>query len=135
MYTNILVPVSFDEERDAKRAIDVARRLATTDARITLLHVIEQLPTYALTSAATGYLEEARRTVTQELEALASGIENCASVVVEGHAAREILEYTRDHGSDCIVVASHRPGMQDYFLGSTAAHVVRHAGCSVHVVR
>jgi len=36
---------------------------------------------------------------------------------------------------DLIIIASHRPGLQDYFLGSTAAKVVRHATCSVLVVR
>ncbi|WP_170501927.1 universal stress protein, partial [Ruegeria atlantica] len=38
-------------------------------------------------------------------------------------------------GIDCIVLASHKPGMKDFFLGSTAALVVRHARCSVHVLR
>ena len=38
-------------------------------------------------------------------------------------------------GVDLIIVASHRPGLQDYFLGSTAAKVVRHAKCSVLVIR
>jgi universal stress protein F len=33
------------------------------------------------------------------------------------------------------VIASHRPGIQDYFLGSTASRVVRHANCTVHVMR
>ena len=32
-------------------------------------------------------------------------------------------------------IASHQPGLQDYFLGSTAAKVVRHATCSVLVMR
>lgn len=56
-------------------------------------------------------------------------------VVIEGHAGHTIVDYAAKNGVDCIVVASHRPGFQDYFLGSTAARVVRHAPCSVHVVR
>ena len=43
MYMNILVPVSFDEERDAKQAIDVAKTLSGEGAHITLLHVVEQV--------------------------------------------------------------------------------------------
>lgn len=135
MYMNILVPVSFDEERDAAQAIDVARTLAGEGARITLLHVIEQVPSYATTMASLSYLEEARKAAQAQLERMAEGIPNAEAVVVEGHSGRAILDYAAEKWSDCIVIASHRPGLQDYFLGSTAAHVVRHAGCSVHVVR
>ena len=56
-------------------------------------------------------------------------------VVVDGHSARTILDYAEEHGVDCIVMASHRPDITDYFLGSTAARVVRHAACAVHVLR
>ena len=55
--------------------------------------------------------------------------------VVTGHAARTILDFAERIEADCIVIASHDPGIQDYFLGSTAARVVRHAHCAVHVVR
>ena len=37
--------------------------------------------------------------------------------------------------ADVIVIASHDPGLADYLLGSVAARVVRHAHCSVLVVR
>ena len=36
---------------------------------------------------------------------------------------------------DLIVVGSHRPVMSDYLLGSNAKTIVRHAQCSVLVVR
>lgn len=135
MYMNILVPVSFDAERDAQQAIDVARALAGTGARITLLHVIEQIPSYAVSYMAQDYFAEASGAVQAELERMAEGIENAKAVVIEGHSGRSILDWARENWADCIVIASHRPGMQDYFLGSTAAQVVRHAGCAVHVVR
>jgi nucleotide-binding universal stress UspA family protein len=38
-------------------------------------------------------------------------------------------------GADLIVVGSHRPVMSDYLLGSNAKTIVRHAQCSVLVVR
>ena len=135
MYMNILVPVSFDEERDARQAIDVALKLAGEGAHITLLHVVEQVPSYATTFASQSYLEEAKKAVQEQLDKLAEGIANAEGVVIEGHSGRSILDYAAEKWSDCIVIASHRPGLQDYFLGSTAAHVVRHAGCAVHVVR
>ena len=48
---------------------------------------------------------------------------------------KKILETAEDEGADLIIIASHQPGIQDYFLGSTAARVVRHAQCSVLVTR
>jgi len=135
MYMNIMVPVSFDEERDAPQAVQVARKLAGDGARITLMHVIEQVPAYALSSASPGYLDEAKKASEAKLRVMAEGIPNCTVAVLEGHAARALLDFAKQKWVDCIVIASHRPGVQDFFLGSTAAHVVRHAGCAVHVVR
>ena len=37
--------------------------------------------------------------------------------------------------ADLIVMASHRPELKDFLLGPNAARVVRHANCSVLVVR
>jgi len=47
----------------------------------------------------------------------------------------EILEMAKAKNVDLIVIASHKPGIADYLLGSVAAGVVRHAKCSVHVMR
>lgn len=135
MYSNILVPVSFDEGRDVGRAIGVARALSAEGATVTLLHVMEQIPSYAISYMPTEYLTEARKAVESELAELADGVPGGRGIVIDGHSGRTILDYAEDTGTDCIVIASHRPGMQDLLLGSTASHVVRHANCSVHVVR
>ena len=55
--------------------------------------------------------------------------------VRRGRAHSVILAYAVEAGADLIVVASHQPGVQDFLLGSTAARVVRHATCSVLVLR
>jgi nucleotide-binding universal stress UspA family protein len=47
--------------------------------------------------------------------------------------AREALE--AQWRADLIAVGSHRPVMSDYLLGSNAKTIVRHALCSVLVVR
>ena len=46
-----------------------------------------------------------------------------------------ILEESQAVNADLIVMASHRPAMKTYFLGSNAGYVVRYASCSVLVVR
>ncbi|GAB4300282.1 MAG: hypothetical protein Kow0058_15670 [Roseovarius sp.] len=135
MYKHVLVPVSFDEDRDAAGAARVGRLLAGEDGRITLLHVIEQIPYYAISYLPQEYLTEARAAIEAELGEMAAGLPRAQAAVVEGHSGRTILEWAETNDVDCIVIASHRPGMQDLLLGSTASQVVRHAACSVHVVR
>ena len=135
MYKNILVPVSFDEDRDAAGAVAVARLLAEDDGRITLIHVMEQIPAYAISYMPTEYLVESREAIEAEMAEMAATLPRAQGVVVTGHSGRTILDWAEENGVDCIVIASHRPGMQDLLLGSTAHQVVRHAKCAVHVVR
>lgn len=135
MYSHILVPVSFDQERDSEAALRVARLLADETGHISLLHVIEQVPGYAISYLPQGYVNEARKAIEAELADIAATLPNGSAHVVEGHSGRTILDWAERHSPDCIVIASHRPGMQDLLLGSTAAKVVRHANCAVHVIR
>ncbi len=135
MYKNILVPISFDEDCNADGAIAVAKALAEDDAKITLIHVMEHIPAYAITYMPGEYLTESRKAIVQDLDRRAAAVPNGEGVVIEGHSGRSIVDYAEKNKVDCVVIASHRPGMQDYFLGSTAAQVVRHAPCAVHVLR
>ena len=52
-----------------------------------------------------------------------------------GDPAETIVTSARDLSANLIVMGSHRPELQDYLLGPNAARVVRHAACSVLVVR
>lgn len=135
MYHNILVPISFDEDAKAKDAIEVAKALSADGAKITLLHVMEQVPGYAISYMSQEYMTEALAAIQTELAEMAAPIENGESLVVSGHSGRTILDWAAQNGVDCIVVASHRPGMQDLLIGSTATQIVRHAKCGVHVLR
>ncbi len=135
MYKNILVPVSFEEDRNAKEAMKIAQALSAPDARITLMHVMEQIPGYAISYLPAEYLSQSRAAIEAELAMMGAELKNGAIAVVDGHSGRTILDWSQEHDVDCIVLASHRPGMQDYLLGSTAHQVVRHAQCAVHVLR
>ena len=57
------------------------------------------------------------------------------AIVLTGHAGRTITDYAEKIGADCIIVGSHRPDMKDFFLGSTAARIMRYAPCSAHALR
>ena len=52
-----------------------------------------------------------------------------------GSVYNEVLKEADSVAADLIVVGSHRPTMSTYLLGSNAATIVRHAKCSVLVVR
>jgi nucleotide-binding universal stress UspA family protein len=135
MYHNILVPISFDPDRDVSAPLKLAKLLATPEAKITLLHVVEQIPAYAISYMPVEYMAQAREALESELAALAKTLPNATGVVVEGHSGRSILDWAEQNKPDLVIIASHRPGMQDLLLGSTASQVVRHAPCAVHVVR
>lgn len=135
MYDNILVPVAFDEKHDGHRGVAVAKALANPGARITLLHVMDEVPGYAISYLPRDYRAQTRGAVTEALDAYADTMENARVVVVEGQPGRVITDFAEENGIDCIVVSSSRPSLKDYFLGSTAAQVVRHAVASVHVIR
>lgn len=135
MYKNILVPIAFDSDAKAKKSIEVAQALAEPDAKITLLHVMEHIPGYAITYMPPEYLAQSRAALETELHTMAEKLPGGKGIVIEGHSGRSILEYGEENGCDLIIIASHQPAMSDYLLGSTAAVVVRHAHCAVHVLR
>lgn len=135
MYSNILVPVSFESDRNAVGAMEIAQALCAEGGLITCLHVMEILPKYATELLPPNHLVQAKADITESLSKLAEDVENVKIMVEDGHSARTILNHANTDKNDLIVVASHQPGMQDYLLGSTAAKVVRHAKCAVHVLR
>ena len=61
--------------------------------------------------------------------------ESLSTVVRYGGVYPEVLAEAEEWGADLIIVGSHRPTMATYLLGSSAAAIVRHAKCSVLVVR
>lgn len=136
MYTNIIVPVVFDHGERSAQSLKVAQQLLEEGGKITLLHVMEEVPSYATTYLPEGLKEQHEKDAVDGLNEMAKGLTaNCAFAVVHGHAYTSILQYSKTHEADCIVIASHKPGFEDYFLGSTAARVVRHAKCGVHILR
>jgi len=56
-------------------------------------------------------------------------------VVATGTVYEQVLRTAQADGATVIVIGSHRPALRDYLLGPNASRVVRHAECSVFVVR
>jgi universal stress protein F len=136
MYDTILVPIEPSHEHNSVNAIKIAKKLVNDDGKIILVSVVEDLPTYIETELLLGFRDNSKRLAQKKLTeiALDKGIGSNVEIRT-GNAANEILEAAESHNIDLIIVASHRPGLSDYFLGSTAARIVRHARCPVLVDR
>ena len=135
MYKHILVAVTLDEGHDAEKSLNMAQALADAGARITVLHAKDAIPAYAIAYMPPNYAMSLREAICDQLDNLANRFTNSEGVLVDGPSGRAILDWAEAHAVDCIIIGSHRQGLQDYFLGSTAARVVRQARCSVHVAR
>ncbi|MEM8539822.1 MAG: universal stress protein [Pseudomonadota bacterium] len=135
MYKNILVPIALEHDRDTAGAMDIARLLLSDGGKITALHVMEAIPAYATQYLPAAQMETRHADAETLLKSELGVAKDVKAVVQTGHSGRTIVEYAEAHKIDCIIIASHRPGLQDYLLGSTAGRVVRHANCPVHVLR
>ncbi|WP_425053031.1 universal stress protein [Psychromarinibacter sp. S121] len=135
MYKHILIPVALDHEHTPDEALAVAAALMDDGGKITALHVNEPLPGFAAQYLPEDHVQTRAENLVTRMKAELKEDARVSTEVIEGHAGRSIVDFADSHGVDLIVIASHRPGLQDFFLGSTAARVVRHAQCCVHVLR
>lgn len=139
MYKKILVPVDLNEESSWASALPVAVEYAKTFG--TKLAVMTVVPDFGMSVVGSFFPDNyAERAVAEARESLDSLCERFVDGDVErivsyGNIYEEVIETARTQGVDLIVMASHRPKLEDYMLGPNAARVVRHAGCSVLVVR
>lgn len=135
MYKNVIVALSL-EHGISNLALSAARALVDEDGVITAAHVHEPPNSSILAYLEEEIVQKSHRKAQAKLDERVRAEPGFSTVLLEGQSAgRTITEYANAHKADCIVIASHRPGMKEFFLGSTAALVVRHAHCSVHVLR
>jgi len=80
--------------------------------------------------------DDAERLVWEAARRLREAHFSTTTAVVEGDPKNTILNYAAELQCDSIVMGSHgRRGLDRFFMGSVSEAVVRHAHCSVHVVR
>jgi len=136
MYKTIIVPIDLAHAEKGKGMIEVARTLGGKSARIILVSIVEDIPVYVSSELPKGLLDKIGDNAQADLEAMAKAAGVNAEIIVRsGHPSTAIIAVSEETDADIILIASHRPGWQDYLLGSTAARVVRHAKCSVLVMR
>jgi len=141
MYKNILFSVDLEHTAEAEKAlkiaIDEARR---SEAKLTIMTVA---PGFGMPIVASFFDEQ---TVANALKEVARHLRQYVDdnipddvvtnpVVVEGNPAELILKQAQSDDIDLIVIASHNSEIENMLLGSCAAKVVRHARCTVTVVK
>jgi nucleotide-binding universal stress UspA family protein len=140
MFKTILVPVDISDEAAASPAIEYARQFAkAAGGSLRLINVRSLLPVSFMEFIPPDFDEKMQKDSEAALMSIASGIDlpkgKVSSIVRLGAVYPEVLAEAEACKADLIVVGSHRPGMASFFLGSNASTIVRHATCSVLVVR
>lgn len=134
MYKKILVPMALDHGISPE-TLSIAGCLLKEGGEIIALHVYEALQGSVAAYVEKSVVEEGIARARQQIAEKTADIPGLNAKVITGHSYRSIIDFASANDIDCIVIGSHRPGLSDYLLGSTAARVVRHAGCAVHVYR
>ena len=136
MFRHIAVPVAFDAEIPPDAALEAAAKLAGPGSRVTVLHVMDEAPPFAISYVEDSYLETLRDGLRDELAGMAARFEHGTALLLDGHPARTLVAWAIENEVDAIVMPSQaRKGAAAFLLGSTAGHVVRNAPCSVLVLR
>ena len=139
MYSSILVPIDLDEPSSWRKSVPTALAIGKCfGVKMALIHVVsdELLAVEAEWSGLA--LRRILDTARARLGLLADGLKAETEIeihVATGRVYRGVLDVAEQVGADLIVMASHRPEMKDFLIGENAERVVRHARCSVLVVR
>jgi len=128
----------------------VVRQFQPAGAEVHVLHVDEwpkDLPTalaFSEGASAVGEILALHERRAHDAEHLVAGTTTAlreagfksSGLVRSGEARQQILDYAAEWPADLIVLGSHgRRGINRFLLGSVSEAVVRHAPCSVEVVR
>lgn len=141
MFKEILLAVDLNDEGSWKKALPVA--LDLTRASGGTLHILTVVPDFGMSIVGQFFPEGYEKDISEKvLAALKAFVRDhvpddvkTRRIVGEGTVYEVILDIAKKIGADMIVVSAGRHDLKDFLLGPNAARVVRHADCSVTVVR
>ncbi|WP_390911777.1 universal stress protein [Pseudosulfitobacter sp. SM2401] len=143
MTNSVLCAVDVSNGDDDIKAIRKAAQLAALDNA--QLDVIAVVPDFGMSQVSSFFSKDHHeKMVTEAKEHLNALVTKALDadqnakvrhVIATGRAYEEVLNLAKKTGASLIVVGAHKADISDYLLGPNAARVVRHATCSVHVVR
>ena len=149
MANKILVPVDLGDTETSGKVLATAVDQAQRDgAGLTVMTVVPDMITgidyrYAIRGETGGSEDyDLKKIVKNALDHLnqfvadhtPKGME-AETIARHGTVYEQILDVADDIGAAQIVIGAHRPQLADYLLGPNTSRVVRHAKCSVNVVR
>jgi nucleotide-binding universal stress UspA family protein len=141
MYDNILLAIDLAHLDDEREAVETTVRYARDFG--SKIHILTVVPDYGLSFVGgffpSDHEKRALEAANSQLhaftgQAIPAEIRH-RHIVDHGVIYKIILHYARETKADLIVMSAGRPELEDYLLGPNAARVVRHAKCSVLVVR
>ena len=140
MYKRIVLAVDLLEPTSSPKGLTQAVELAKTgDGELRLVNVQPIMPATFMEYVPVDFDVEQGKRSKEALDAILGSLdlpaERKSAATRAGGIYHELLEEASEWDADLIVVGSHRPVMSDYLLGSNAKTIVRHAQCSVLVVR
>jgi universal stress protein F len=148
MTTSILAPIDLADLGTSEAVLAAAiEQAVSAQAKLTVMAVVPDFVTgldyrYAIRGE-TGTVDYDVREIVKEALARLNEVVSARApdgmtidtIVRHGTVYEQILQVAEDIGADQIVIGAHRPQLSDYLLGPNTARVVRHAHCSVNVVR
>ena len=119
----------------------VIARYRVRDLEVRVFHAAEP-PTLFTAPEMAEYIppeesaQDAKALVAKTADALRSAGISVTTDIVQGDPKTLIIENAEAWGADLIVLGSHgRRGLKRFLLGSVSETVMRHAHCSVEIVR
>ena len=140
MFKDVLLAIDLGDEHSWKKALPKALEMRGDSGNLHLLTVVPEFGLSMISQYFPDNFEE--NTLEATKKALREFIDKnvpkdvpSRAIVAQGRAYEQILRVAEQVGSDAIVMAAGNPDLAQYLLGPNAARVVRHATCSVLVVR
>lgn len=140
MFKKILLPIDPAETGFADKALATASQFARDyGTRIRLLAVCPEVQSFVASQLPEDWQAREIEQTDLILEKIRSELDAPADLVDgqirRGSVYQEVIDEAEQSACDLILMTSHKPGLSTYFVGSNAAHIVRHAQCSVMVLR
>ena len=140
MYKDVLCAIKLGEEHSWKKALPSAIEMRGDSGNLHLLTVVPEFGLSVISQFFPENFEE--NTLNETKDALRDFIDKnvpkdvpCRAIVAQGKAYEQVLRIAEEVGCDAIVMAAGNPDLAQFLLGPNASRVVRHATCSVLVVR
>lgn len=149
MTSRILVPIDLSDPHSWESTLPIAFEQAKqAGATVTAMTVVPELFAgldwrYAIRGELQGsedldmhrMVEEAEKRLNQIVRKHVPSGMKVSTIARHGTIYDEVLDVAEEIGADQIIMTAHRPNVTEYLLGNNADKIVRHAKCSVNVLR